>query len=391
MTTTSTASPLSGTTGKKGSWLRRNTGWIGFALLLAALVTYVLVDRQAATGDNKPLSPNNPSPNGAMAVATILEEHGVTVTSTDNLASAQEALDKHSDSTLFLYDARGFLGSEQLAELKDSAARIVVVAPRFGTLRTLAPDIRPSGVVPGSVRLLEPECSNPDARAAGAVKAEGTVFTGPDVCYPVRPDGPGLVAASGDKRVIVLGSTGLLDNEHLVDEGNAALSIRTLGSNGHLVWYLPGIADIAPDKSTPTLGQLAPPWVGVAGPWLALVAILAIAWRGRRLGPLAHEPMPVVVKAAETAEGRARLYQDSRAVERAADNLRAGALSRLAKHFNLGAGASADAVVEALERHLGRPVPELRSTALDSHPRSEQQLVLWAQEIDRIEQEAIAQ
>ncbi|WP_347107893.1 hypothetical protein AAHB33_13235 [Paenarthrobacter sp. S56] len=107
------------------------------------------------------------------------------------------------------------------------------------------------------------------------------------------------------------------------------------------------------------------------------------------MGPLVHEPLPVVVKAAETAEGRARLYQDSRSVERAADNLRAGTLSRLARHFNLGVGSTADDVMDAAARKLGRPHPELRHTLLDFRPQSEQQLVQWAQEIERIEQEAM--
>lgn len=370
-------------------WIRRNLTWIGFSVLLAGLVVFLLVGRQAAAEDGKPLSANNPSPNGAMAIAQILQQHGAAVTSTDSLASTLAALDQHPGSTVLLYDARGFLAADQLQELKDAAGRIVVVAPRFATLRALDPDIRTGGVVPGSVQVLEPDCSEVDARAAGAVKAEGTIYSGPRVCYPVRRGGPGLYAASEDGSLIVLGSTGLLDNQHLAEEGNAALSIRSLGNAGDVVWYLPGASDVAPDSSTPTLGQLAPPWVGIAGPWLALVAVLAIAWRGRRMGPLVHEPLPVVVNAAETAEGRARLYQDSRSVERAADNLRAGTLSRLAGHFNLGGGSTADDVMDAAAKKLGRPHPELRSTLLDFRPQSEQQLVQWAQELERIEQEAM--
>ena len=32
-------------------------------------------------------------------------------------------------------------------------------------------------------------------------------------------------------------------------------------------------------------------------------------WRGRRLGPLVVEPLPVVVKAVESTQGRGRLYR----------------------------------------------------------------------------------
>ena len=66
------------------------------------------------------------------------------------------------------------------------------------------------------------------------------------------------------------------------------------------------------------------------------VAVLAMLWRGRRLGPLAAEPLPVVVRSAETAEGRARLYQDGRSLDRAAATLRAAALTRLSARLRLG-------------------------------------------------------
>ena len=52
-------------------------------------------------------------------------------------------------------------------------------------------------------------------------------------------------------------------------------------------------------------------------------------WRGRRLGRLVTEPLPVVVRAVETTEGRARMYRRSRAQDRAAATLRAATMARL--------------------------------------------------------------
>lgn len=376
---------------KQLNWLRRNAKWVALAVLFAALVTYLVVQRQAPTTDTRPLSANNPAPDGAMALAELLRQHGVRVTSTDSLAATLDALRENPEATVLVHDPRGFLGREQLTELRDSdAARVVAVSPRLGTVRGLDAQIQASGVVPDSTNVLAPSCRQADATAAGNVAARGTVYTAPVTCYTTRPGGPGLYAASSTGKVVVLGSADLLNNAHLAEEGNAALALRTMGTTGQVIWYLPGVADLEADASTPSLNDLAPPWLAVAGPWLALVAVLSIAWRGRRLGPLVNEPLPVVVKAAETAEGRARLYQDSRAVQRAADNLRAGTLWRLAKHFNLGADATPDAIIDALERHFGRPTPELRFTLIDSDPQTEGQLVQWAQHMERIEQEATA-
>lgn len=372
------------------AWFRKHLVWIGIGALLAGLVTYLAIASVSGAKDPRPLSARNPAPDGAMAVAEILGRHGVSIAPTDTLKDTLSALSGKDNATVLLYDPKGFLDQSQVEDLTAAADRVVVVKPRLRTLNGLGPEFRPGGVVPEATRVMEPACGQEDAEAAGSVSAQGSVYSGPVVCYSPRGNGPGLYAASSDGRVIVLGSTDLLDNQHLTTEGNAAITLRTLGNNRDLVWYIPGVEDVSATTATPTLSELAPPWLAFAGPWLALVAVLAIAWRGRRMGPLVFEPLPVVVKAAETAEGRARLYQDSRSVGRAADNLRAGTLTRLARHFNLGADATRAAIVDATAHRLGRPAPEVRSVLIDLTPETEGQLVQWAQHIERMEQEATA-
>ncbi|SDW31062.1 protein of unknown function [Arthrobacter sp. cf158] len=382
--------PLNGPGQGFKSWFRKRLAWIAICTLLLGLVAYLAIANLAGTKDARTLSARNPAPDGAMAVAEILGRHGVNVTPTDSLDETLAALSGNAESTVLLYDPRGFLDGSQIADLTAAADRLVVITPRLRTLNGLEAEFRPGGVVPEATTELEPACAQDDAQAAGRVSAQGSIYAGPTVCYAVRDNGPGLYASSSDGRVIVLGSTDLVDNQHLAESGNAALALRTLGNNTDLVWYTPGVRDVAANDSTPTLNELAPRWLAFAGPWLAVVALLAIMWRGRRMGPLVFEPLPVFVKAAETAEGRARLYQDSRAVDRAADNLRAGTLARLARHFNLGADAGKDSIVAAAAQHLGRPAPEVRSILIDFMPADEGQLVQWAQQIERIEQEATA-
>ncbi|YCK83459.1 DUF4350 domain-containing protein [Arthrobacter sp. D3-18] len=372
------------------AWFRKHVVWIALGVLLAGLVTFLAINSVSGATDSRRLSARNPAPDGAMAAAEILARHGVSVTPTDSFEDTLDALSAKDETTLFLFDAQGFLDRSQVEEITAAADRVVVVTPRLRTLNGLGQGIRPGGVVPEATQVIEPGCEQEDAKAAGRISAQGSVLSGPVVCYPTREDGPGLYAASADGRVIVLGSRELMDNQHLALEGNAALTLRTLGNNANLVWYLPGVGDVSASNSNPSLSELAPRWLAFAGPWLGLVALLAIAWRGRRMGPLVFEPLPVVVKAAETAEGRARLYQDSRAVGRAADNLRAGTLTRLARHFNLGAETTPEAILDATARHVAQPAQEVRFVLIDFMPENEGQLVQWAQQIERIEQEATA-
>lgn len=370
------------------TWFRKHLVWILIGVVLAGLVTYLAISSVSGAKDPRPLSARNPAPNGAMAVAEILADHGVSVASTDTFAKTMDEVAERDDATVLIYDPRGFLDRTQLEDITDAVEHVVLVTPRLRTLNALEQGFRPGGVVPEATTVLEPRCDLDDAVVAGKVSAQGAIYSGPVVCYPAAAKGSGIYAASQDGRVVVLGSTDLLDNQHLASEGNAALALRTLGKDQNLVWYLPGVGDVSATDSTPTLNELAPRWLAFAGPWMGIVVLLAIAWRGRRMGPLVFEPLPVVVKAAETAEGRARLYQDSRAVERAADNLRAGTLVRLARHFNLGTEATPEAIVDASAGHMGQPAPEVRFVLLDFRPENEGQLVQWAQQIERIEQEA---
>jgi hypothetical protein len=354
-----------------------------FAVALAVVISSQL----APKGDTVPLSVHNAGPDGARALTEILGRHGVAVEGVESFDAALAALADRPGSTLLLYDRNGFLDESQLAGLRAEAGRLVVVTPRLNTLTALQSGISQAGVVPDTSPTLEPGCSLPDAESAGTVSGEsGFLYDGGTLCY--RPPGTaaGLLASTDDGALAVLGSTAVVSNGGLADHGHAALALRMLGSSRDLVWYLPGLTDVNAAGPPRTLDDLAPEWVHFLGPWLALVAALAIAWRGRRLGPLVFEPLPVVVKAVETAEGRARLYHDSHAVGRARDNLRAGTLVRLAKELRLGIDATADDVADAAARHLARPVTEIREL-VGEHPRNEARLVQWSQELEKLENE----
>lgn len=382
---------------RKSGWVRRHRGLAILSGVVAVGLALGIWNQLAPKGDSETLSLANAGPNGSRAVGEILGRHGVEVHQAGDFETAMEALANSDYPTLLLYDRSGFLSGEQLSELADSAVRIVVVTPRLATLSALTgsgapedattPNIRQAGVVPDGVPVLEPGCSLPDAVAAGPVSGDaGFTYDGGTTCY--RPQGAagGMLAVSDDERLTVLGSTTILGNRHLAEHGNAALALRTLGTSEDLVWYLPSLADLEPSGAPTSLAELRPKWVPYLGPWLLIVALAAIVWRGRRNGPLVFEPLPVVVKAVETAEGRARLYHDARALGQARDNLRAGTLVRLSGKLRLGPEATDAQAIEALARLLGRPADRIR-TLINEHPGTEARLVAWAQELDQLEKE----
>ena len=369
--------------------------WIILALVLCAVVLLRILT--GAGSDGAPLSPNNPAPAGAMAAAEILGEQGVDVRSPGSFEETLDQLEENGDqSTLLLFDPDGFLSQEQLAELNGLARRQVLVEPTFFQLSELAPGIRSAGVLPATDAPLSAACDAADAQAAERITAGGYAYRAPAVCFP-PPDnsagssaGTGSYAADDDAGVVVLGNAAVLANEALADHGNAALALRTLGSTGTLVWYLPTVSDTPAAAVPEDPRALLPGWVDPLLLWLFVVAVLAMLWRGRRLGPLAAEPLPVVVRSAETAEGRARLYQDGRALDRAAATLRAAALTRLSARLRLGPAGSTDTVVRAVAAATGRSVHEVDRLLNRAAFAGDAALVQWSQELQALEEEVTA-
>ncbi|WP_258802678.1 DUF4350 domain-containing protein [Pseudarthrobacter sp. NS4] len=368
-------------------WLRRHRSLAILGAVIAIALGLAVWGQLAPKGDAVPLSISNAGPEGARAVSEILGRHGVEVHNAGTFEEAMSALDEGSSPTLLLYDRNGILDEPRLLDLAAAAGRVVMVTPRLETLSALDSDIRQAGVVPDASPVLSAGCSLPDAQAAGEVSGEsGFVYDGGVSCYRPSGSAAGLLAVTQDGRLAVLGSTAIVSNERLDELGHAALALRTLGNSPDLVWYLPSLEDLETTGSRQTLDELAPDWVGYLGPWLIVVALAAIAWRGRRLGPLVFEPLPVVVKAVETAEGRARMYHDFHAIDQARDNLRAGTLVRLAGKLRLGPGATADSIIDAAARLLGRPAAEVRDL-VNHQPGTEARLVAWAQELNNLEKE----
>ena len=89
-------------------------------------------------------------------------------------------------------------------------------------------------------------------------------------------------------------------------EDNAAVALRILGHSPDLVWLIPSGVD-GPDGAT---GDTYDPWPAWTTP-VTLVLVLGTALlalvRGRRLGRLVTEPLPVTVRAAETTEAAVTL------------------------------------------------------------------------------------
>jgi hypothetical protein len=358
------------------------------ALVIALLVLVAVIigiGRGADSGGY--LDPNAASPAGARALRVLLTERGVTVTT---VTSSQAALARAGAGDTLLVATPQDANDGQLSALASSQADLVLVDPTPAVLARLAPWLRVVGSAPAEPR--DAVCDLRAAVQAGRVLTGGVTFTedatGTQVasmCYAVN--GTATLAqarVAGGRTVTVVGSGLALTNDQLATEGDAALALDLLGAHPRLVWYV--VANTLADTSgTRPLGDLLPPWVHPVELQLALAVLLAALWQGRRFGPVVEEPLPVVVRAAEAAEGRARLYRKAGARGRAAQNLRAATLGRLVPLLGQGRTADPVSVTAAVAVRTARPAAEVSALLYGAAPADDAALVRLANELDALE------
>jgi hypothetical protein len=365
----------------------------------------------ASTPPGDPMDPDGVGPNGGAALVAVLEQNGVDVETSSSIDETVAALRRSDDDTTVVVTNTSNFGTGAASTLQQESLgvdRIVVLSPSTAQLRALRADATALAV--GAAIQVESRCDigtvdDGDSLIGIDTRYEaGSASTGAKVCFPLTlqaddgsEDGEGqhgaglldLPSTSGHPAMTIVGSTTGFANGVITQEDNAAIALRLLGGSSRLIWYQPDLADLADSDSTGADdGSLLPRWIP---PTLAIGAVglvmLALV-RGRRLGRLVREPLPVVVRAVETTESRGRLYRRAQDRPRAATVLRLATLDRLRSRLGLRRGDSVEAVARAISAATGRPVPEVLDLVAGPPPTDDAALVRLAQDLSDLEEKA---
>ncbi len=357
---------------------------IGLILLGAVLVAFLT----PANPTEGFLDPGSTQATGTHALADILAARGTTVERVTTTQAAVQAA--RGAAAAIVVTSPGVLTKAELGELASAPADIVIVAPDRAALAVLAPGLSVAASTP--VGPTQPACAFAAARLAGSADMGGTglnLAPGQSgiVCYP-SGGRPSLVQYTpGSRSVTVLGTGAPLENQNLARLGNAALALNLLGAFARLAWLVPPSAPPAPPGGGKSLWQLIPRAAYLVAAELGLAVLLTALWRARRLGPLVTERLPVVVRAAETTEGHARLYEARRARDQAAAALRTATLDRLKPAVGLPAAAAPEAITSALAARSALAAAQLGTLLFGPPPDSDAELVGLADDLDALERE----
>jgi hypothetical protein len=360
----------------------RTARWVLLALLLivgvSAASAYLTAPRQGGRMD-----PDATSPDGAHALVTLLRDRGVDVVTAKDLAGVERAA--RPDSLLLMAPTPYLVDDAALRRITNLPGDVLLVEPTSWTREALAPNIeRADDTSFGG----EPRCDMAEATRAGRVQ-----FTLSDTYEPV--DGAALTRCydgalvrypEGGRTVTVVGTADFMTNAGLLREGNAALAMNLAGARPRLIWYTPDRIEGESDGAT-SVTDLIPGRVG----WIVLQLCLAVGfvalWRGRRIGPLVAEDLPVVVRASETVEGRGRLYRSRRARDRAASALRTAVLQRILPRLGLGSQSDPASVVDTVANRIRYDPATVEYALFGPDPSDDAQLVSLSRLLDDIERQ----
>ena len=358
---------------------------IGIAVIATALLVLVPDPSHSTT----PLSTTNHGEDGAQALARVLGGHGVSVKEAveADIASAD------ADTTVVVIDPEKM--PSRAVEAVQAAPNVVFVGTVYSTADARPPYLEGLRVMTpfssASAKTVNPGCPSPTATRAGTLASSiYRVAADPDqeaaqewtLCFTSDGEGFQYAEKESDGRFrAVITDPARLTNSAVLRDGNASLAIGAMGRTRSLLWYMPtgeesvtGPSDLAPAHLRPLFLLL-----------VAAALVLALA-RGRRMGRLASEKLPVEVPASEILVGKARLMRTNRAFGHAAQALRSASARRIAQRLAVPASAPAEQLVGALER---RGVDPARSRALlwGPAPASHSALTVLAEQLEALEKE----
>ena len=361
----------------------RRTRWVAGVVLVLGLVVLAVLVVVGTAGRQQADDPRSSLPSGAGALGALLAAEGVEVTTINQVDAA--AVAAGPGRTLVVANADELEPAAARRLLTAGWGKVILLRPHTTALTRFG--VRASAGSPGSTSVA-PDCPVEAAQRAGSITVQAVlvsyVATGPAefACYPTVAGHVYLGANTADGVPVELVGGGVANSE-LSADGNAAFALNVFGTHGEITWLM-ARAERASDSIRPP--SLLPPWWPIALVQCAVAFVVVVIWRGRRLGPILSEPIPVRVRAAETIEGHGRLYHRLTARDRAAEALRAGATARLSRAF--GHAENPEALSDAVANRTGCDPADVRRLLYGAVPGSDVDLVILARHLDQLEQEA---
>lgn len=350
------------------------------ALILGLNVVLAGLGALYPSPSGPPSSSYATAPEGVAAYADLLARNGHTVRRL-RAGPSDESLDPAA--TVVLLDPEVLLPqeAEALRRFVERGGRLVAGGPTPTWLNSLLDS--PPEWSDEEIDTAEPLAPVAETAGVSTVDAEGAgAWSAPGGTLPVigtPADALVVVADVGKGRVALLGDSSPLQNRLLDASDNAALGLALAGAPGRPVGFVESVHGYGGERG---LAALPTRWKwALAG--LALAGLIAIAARGRRLGPpedaarALPPPRRAYVDAVASLLARTKRPAETRAAVRAA------ARERLAARAGIDP-ATGGAELEQAAVRLGLPPEERRALSEEGDRDGDEDLLAAGRALARL-------
>lgn len=365
-------------------WWRRpaTRNWFVVGLLFAILVGLKIVGSSTARA---PYDPDSTRPRGTKAFVELMQQAG-----------SQVVQDNH----VVGHVAMLFNDTLTAKETKDVEAWVeqggtLIVSDPYSSFQmgSFSSDFM---MVPS---LLEPHCSafymsgvshiSPDRKASelffeNDLEADKQCFPTDKKAYFLQE------RVVGDGRIIGLGGSEIFTNERLGKNDNSVLVTNLARPDAASPLTILETRDVTGDDNktsqTSPISLFSEPFKD--GLWMAFAAVIVyMMWRGRRLGrPIDEQPL-VRIPASQLIVATGDLLELANQSRAAAAMLRDDFRRSLADRFGVRFDIEPDVLAELVGQRTGIDTQRIRSALRDEFVVNAESLVVYAQHIERLQQE----
>lgn len=361
-------------------------GILALILLLAWASSLLL-----PTGDTEDFGPSNPRPTGARALAQVLKDNGVNVSYTQALPTALRSA--KPGTTVLIYTTSFTFEASQIQTLRETGADLVLLSPSPGMLEAADMGLSHGSYIPLAAPI-SAQCDVPGPVAAQEIQPTGVGFVPSgnppgdppgdlELCFTADGSSHFAQLTVGTQTVTAVSDADAWSNRRVIEDGNAALALHTLGKYDSLIWFHPKDVPFVLEDQAPPF----PPRFAMAAAVILIAAAFLIFAAYRRFGPVVAEQLPVVVKSSETTLGRGRLYRSAQAHGRAAAALRAATATRLAHRLGVPNSGDRQSLIGAVSGATNHDPSYLEALFYGPAPTNDGELVVLGSRLSALESE----
>lgn len=365
--------------------------WLPLILIFILLVLVITAKGINTQDEYRDYEPESPGRSGTKAVIEVLKKQGI---QTKIAYKDSDIGPVDRDTTLVLLDdgLDWFDITDSLKTKAQQAGRVILFGVQDYRLKEFGLDIDSytNGVAMPGVNENSSACLPYIGKAKNASVTIVREHQTPGVIQCFRTDSGSLLSiwpAEDGPEYILVSDPAAFTNANVQNLDNAALALTLYGANPKAVFHYerPNIQQQSPANAP--LWQLLPPWVFWAGMTLLFAALALMIAKGRRLGPLAREPLLVIISASEIEEARASLAREGKHASWAMSLIQSRARRKLRRALYLPNRASEEELTNTLAAKLNKPASELRALLYDANVLNEKELTQRSHKIDQLIQE----